>query len=40
MGLLTVIIIVVALIVDLLFLPALLLWLDKDAKKEDTAYAS
>lgn len=40
MGLLTVIIIVAALIVDLLFLPAFLLRVDKNANDEETAHAS
>lgn len=40
MGLMTVIIIIVALVVDLLFLPAFLLWLDKDSAKKEPVYAS
>jgi len=40
MGLLTVIIIVAALIVDLLFLPAFLMWLDKGNSKKDKSYAN
>ncbi|MFC3093014.1 RND family transporter [Alteromonas sediminis] len=40
MGLLTVIIIVAALIVDLLFLPAFLLWLDKANNQKEKSYAN